>query len=79
MSRFAFWPFQPTTIAFPARRNFMDDDVAEFVNYLKSEPGLLDEFLEGHAADNRWPWQRLYWWCHLRIFLIRTQIFGEGP
>jgi len=57
----------------------MDDDVAEFVNYLKSEPGLLDEFLQGHAADNRWTWQRLYWWCHLRIFLIRTQIFGEGP
>lgn len=57
----------------------MDDEVADFVRYLEATPGALAEFLEGHAADNRWPWQRIYWWFHLQIFLIRTQIFGEQP
>lgn len=55
----------------------MDDTVADFVHFLEITPGALNEFLEGHAADNRWPWQRIYWWCHLQIFLIRTEIFGD--
>lgn len=57
----------------------MDAEVADFVHFLETTPGALDEFLAGHAADNRWPWQRLYWWCHLRIFLLTTAIFGERP
>lgn len=57
----------------------MDDEVADFVRYLEATPGALDEFLAGHAADNRWPWQRLYWWCYLQFFLLRTAIFGERP
>lgn len=55
----------------------MHPEVADFVRYLETTPGALDEFLAGHAADNRWPWQRIYWWCHLQIFLLRTEIFGE--
>jgi hypothetical protein len=57
----------------------MDDKVADFVHFLETTPRALDEFLKGHAADNRWPWQQIYWWCHLQIFLIRTEIFGERP
>lgn len=54
----------------------MHTEVADFVHFLEANEAL-DEFLAGHATDNRWPWQRIYWWCHLQIFLIRTEIFGE--
>jgi hypothetical protein len=77
MGRFDSWPFQPTAIASTARENSMHPEVADFVHFLEITPGALNEFLECHAADNRWPWQRIYWWCHLQIFLIRTEILGE--
>lgn len=57
----------------------MDDEVADFVHYLETTPGALEEFLASHAAASKWPWQRLYWWCHLHLFSLRTAIFGERP
>jgi hypothetical protein len=49
-----------------------EDPVADFLAILQSEPGLLEEFLAGHEADNYWFWQRAWWWCHLKLFRIKS-------
>lgn len=49
----------------------------DFIHYLETTPGALEEFLEGHEADNKWFWQRAYWWFRLQIFKIKRTIFGK--
>ena len=54
-----------------------EDPATELIRYLQNTPGALEDFLAGHEANNRWPWQKAWWWCHWRIYLLKTAIFGE--
>lgn len=54
-----------------------DDPAAELIHYLESTPGAMEEFLEGHAANNPWPWQKAWWWCFGWVVLLRTALFRE--